>query len=234
MHIETKPHVQYSGGIYQITKELTRSVFSEDFLYNNSHKYKMTHIIAWLNEERMKDLVGAYHWWKNRNARDARITDNMIFKRANAYTFTGGGLKYPTVVNTNYQGYDIFVDHLDSRFSQGHIKEIVGDAKRRAANSKQKWQAENFDVLVAAGYCRISNKSQTVARIDREDWASMVGRTLDPRDPFKNAVQTTSRADTYRRCISEDKLHIHDEYLFKSFPGSALGPDMYFPFPTKG
>lgn len=88
----------------------------------------------------------------------------------------------------------------------------------------------SIDDLIAQGYCRVSNKHLTVARIDRADWKAFMARERAPWDSAGEGMDWVEAlhkhrqaADHYRRCYSKDKvLFDRKQYAdFKRFPGSS-------------
>lgn len=214
-----KTHIQYSGGIYLLTKGL-------DFTTEYPRADSLT---AWLDEDNMADLLRTYYWWKNIDRGDARFTDNMILKRCQAYQFHKAGKRFPIEHQSRFGQRDIFTAHPNSRFSVPHLQRTKAKAINRAKCKTAKQQAENYLDLIASGYCRVSNKSQRVARIDRLDWRDRLAHHRTPWDPDASnaAGYDTHSGDTYRRSLSKDILVIIDEEIFKKFPASCGGPNVY-------
>lgn len=66
---------------------------------------------------------------------------------------------------------------------------------------------ELCDELMKSGYRRISNKTGTVARIDKANWRELV-LTLPPEE----AMRHTNAEDCYRKMLSEDTLILGREF----------------------
>jgi hypothetical protein len=103
---------------------------------------------------------------------------------------------------------------------------------------------ERFDMTgeraTELGYCRVSNRYRTVARIDRPDWVEFMAEQMmrAPADfivrsgPHKGEV-SDGWCDFYRRSYSHDQL-VLTEAEFKKVPtscGNAMG---YVPKPHDG
>lgn len=214
-----KAHIQYSGGIWLVTKDL-------DFTSEGIPAESMT---AWLDDIDMADLVRTYHWWNSLGRGDARFSDNMILRRCQAYQFHKRGKRFPIEHQSRYGQHDIFTAHPNSRFSKPHLQRTKDKAIRRAKCKTAKQQAENYLDMIAAGYCRVSNKLQRVARIDKVDWRERLAHHRTPWDPdaSNDASYSDHAGDTYRRCLSKDVVVIIDEEIFKKFPASCGGPSIY-------
>lgn len=218
-NMRPKAHIMYSGGIWQISKPLDPV----------SSGIPADSLTAWLDEEAMTDLIRAYKWWKNLDRGDARLTDCMILKRCQAYRFFRKGKRFPLEHQSRFGSRDVFTANPKSRFSKPHVQRTRDKALSRAKNITAKQQAENYLLMIEAGYCRVSNKSQRVARIDSVDWRDRLALYHAPWDPDERKDVGFSRdaGDTYRRCLSKDIVVIQDEEIFKKFPSSCYGPNIY-------
>jgi hypothetical protein len=81
----------------------------------------------------------------------------------------------------------------------------------------------NWEDLVKAGYRRVSNKHRLIARIDREDWLTLMAQALKkaPADFYVPGAEKPAGnwCDWYRRCMSRDVLKI-DASIIKQVPPS--------------
>jgi len=81
---------------------------------------------------------------------------------------------------------------------------------------------------VTRGYCVISRKHRTAARVDRADWREYMAQQHAPWDPEGDGRAWVdgldqgghTAADGYRRVYSQDRITVPEEWL-KSMPKSS-------------
>lgn len=215
-----KPHFVFSGGIWQVTKDLD--------LFTTLPARSLT---AWLDEINMADLIRTFHWWKSRDPSLARITDNMILKRCQAVQLAAPNRRFAVEHNSRFGQHDVFTAHPKSRFATRPLRATRTKVIARAKSATARQQADNYLDLIASGYCRTSNRHRIVSRIDTAQWRDELAMAQSPWDPDEShgAGYDRGAADTYRRCHTKDRITIQDEELFKKFPGSDDGPTIYMP-----
>lgn len=217
------PHFRRNGGIWHVVKNINGRCYSGNQLA--PHK----RFEAWLSESQFKDLISAYFWWKGKAPVDAHISDSMIMRRASAMRFLEPYPAKKITLCLDGRGSNVFADNPTSVFSDEFFSTLrfKGEKKNPAKQNPKMIQR-----MIASGYCRVSNNHQTVSRLDKTDWQKEVALYYNPDDPDgagrERAVGCTA-ADTYRRCIGKDKVHIENRELFKLFPSSDSGPWTYLP-----
>ena len=88
--------------------------------------------------------------------------------------------------------------------------------------------------LIAAGYCKTSNKYRMVSRIDRPDFVQALAEHLRraPADFYVPGEDTVDGGwcDYYRRVLSKDTLTVEPE-IFKHIPSSGHNSTGFCPKP---
>ena len=77
--------------------------------------------------------------------------------------------------------------------------------------------------LAAKGYRCVSRKYNTLARVDRSDWLSVLAKQMNlaVADYYNPSGKLSSHwCDHYRRCVSKDKVVVSPE-VCKQIPGSS-------------
>lgn len=212
MNKHTKPHFKYSGGVYEAVY-----TGADPFKYNNGPDVTA---IMLFSRQAMENLIGAYHWWKKRDQERARITFVMMLKRAEIYRVANPrGSSNWVVINNR------ILTNTGSRFVKAYLQSTIDKARRKNVKLKP---AKHYLDMIASGYCRVSNNHHTVSRIDTPEWKYDLAVHHRPWNPDEVEVGEGS-GDTYRRCISKDKISNLDPEIYKLFPGSSGGPDCYLP-----
>ena len=81
----------------------------------------------------------------------------------------------------------------------------------------------------AAGYCITSRYHRLANRLDRKDWREHMAQQHAPWDPegtgmsWVTCMGDSNAADHYRRCYSEDKIVVPEEWV-KPLGNSGSGP----------
>lgn len=215
------PHFTLHGGIWHCFRE-----FDDGGGYPNNFPAKHAHL--YFDHHSLQRLLESYRWWRNKDPKNARITDAMLIRYCSAYRFWDvDGKKRFAYAGSS----EVFTKNRRSR----HAGEYMAYLRRRIVpkpGRKTKITPEMIPALIDSGYCRVSSSHRRVARIDRESWRDILALRHSHHDPAGEGMARAydSRAgDTYRRCHSNDVLTIDEPYLFKMFPGSGDGPDYYLP-----
>lgn len=199
-----KPHFKLSGGVYE-------TLYRDD---------EGTNIIMLFTDRAMRDLAGTYLWWNGREPTLARITVSMLMKRTAMYRVTNARGRSKWVINDS-----LILSHTDSKFIRAYLTSEIDKVRHKKSTLKP---AKHYIDMIASGYCRVSNNHCTVSRIDTPEWKREYAIYQKPWDP--DSVMISNRTgDTYRRCLSKDKVVNLDPEIYKLFPGSSDGPDYYMP-----
>lgn len=113
-------------------------------------------------------------------------------------------------------------------------KGVIESAPNTACLRKPELNAfSTLNQLRAAGYCVVSRRHRTIARLDREDWREYLAAKHRPWSPNNEGMRwamSPGMADFYRRCESKDKLTLPDTVWREAvqlLPNSGDGPHEY-------
>ena len=83
-------------------------------------------------------------------------------------------------------------------------------------------------LLKAKGYCRVSNRHDIIARVDRPDWWEFLEREFQQNMPIRTEAETGRWADHYRRVYSQDTQTVVPQ-VSRLIPSSRRNPTAYVP-----
>lgn len=213
-----KPVFRLSGGLYYVEVERSGNYYQD---------VRFSRIFAVYTPFQLARLFDVSRWWRGRDADKAKITDDMMCRYASFWRYEGinGNSPWHGDVNCTLAKYP--------RFEARKVDQFLAAFKPTNKNGLR-ISKELVAQLIAAGYCRVSNKYLHLSRIDRPDWREYLAEQHAPRDPDGQGMRwslSSGMGNFYRRGESKDVIVLPENQrgIFNLFPSSDGGPDHYTP-----
>lgn len=217
-----KPLFRLQGGLYYVLHPL---------YIKTERPPGMSHVFAVYSRHDLNAMLTAAKWWMEKDPQGC-ISDAMIFRYAAFWRFEDRENVKASVWHGDLK---LIAKHPDF-----HVRrpKSIDLAFLKTADKKVKFSKEKVAEMIAAGYCRVSNKFLNLSRIDRPDWQWELAVRHAPWDPTGDGMQwanSSRMGDHYRRCYSKDVISLPSDCreIFNMFPGSGEGPDQYTALTTK-